>query len=293
MAAPAGALRRDRAALFFETALRMTALAATARYLHLARHVHQNDGPAAHETRVADVLQLLGSGRLRPWLDLLHGSLEYLRAHGDEVLIPGLHTLFFGMRKPAEDALVRLHGLLLEASGAEAPPVITLERVAQLFAEARDGDQGRPAFLPQVDPKLLGEQLLAAMVLLGEGLAEALPCLPASMVGQESFPTRAWLRLLTASGRPASDLVEVLPAGGVGLPPPGHLVMVCRGADEAPVDLMDLHPFAVLRDAFVWVLDGQGEEGVPRYACPGLGIVDGAAPVVPEVDFLGRYRSYI
>lgn len=284
--APAGPLRRDRAATLFAAALRFAALVATARYLQLAEKVHRDD---ASETRIADVLELLGSGKLLPWLDLLHGSLEYLRAHNDELLIPALHTLFFGIRKPAADPIVRVHELLIGVSGESAPTVWTVERMARAFAGLCDEADELPAFLPQADPVILGDALAEAMEQFCTTLAEAVPCIPATMVGHELQPTRVWVRLLVASGRVADELIEIHPEEDQPLPPPGHFVLIGNPGNE-PVPLMDLHPLAVLRDSYVRFLDRCDETGALLYGCPSLGISDGVNPVTPRTDLLGRYR---
>ncbi len=281
------ALRRDRAATLFETLLRFATLSATARYLQLATRIQGQGGIAANEARVADINELLGRGTVGAWLDLMHGSLEYLRANKDDLLIPGLHGFYFGSRKSDRDAVARAHVALAQAAGDSAGAVHTLERMARRFAEIRDGGQGRPAFSAGTESSAGGGPLAEAVEQLCDEFAALAPCVPSLMVGHEEHPRRAWLRLLPRSGEPSEELIEVRVGEKDDLAPPGHLILSWQW-DPDPV-LLDLHPFALVKDSHILFLTARNDAG-SRYSSPVLGIADGDAPLSGEIDLLGRYR---
>ncbi len=281
------ALRRDRAATLFESTLRFATLVTTARYLQIAGRIQGQGGIAASAARVADVEELLGRGTLGAWLDLMHGSLEYLRAHNDDLLIPGIHGFYFGSRKPDRDAVARAHDQLAEAIGGEAPVTHTLERMARLVADSHESQPAPTPCFHDVDEDLTARGLTEASEQICAELVALVPSVPAIMVGHEDHPKRAWLRPLPRSGQPSDELVEINVAEADELAPPGHLIVTWTAGDRSI--LLDLHPFAVIRDSHIHFIDRRSD-GVPRYASPVLGITDGDEPLSTKTDLLGRYR---
>ncbi|MAE69560.1 MAG: hypothetical protein CME06_03720 [Gemmatimonadetes bacterium] len=286
-AAETNTLRRDRAATLFESILRFATLVTTARYLQIAGRIQGQGGIAANEARVADVGELLGRGTLGAWLDLMHGSLEYLRAHNDELLIPGIHGFYFGSRKPDRDAVARAHDTLALAIGGEAPATHTLERMARFYADRRAEKPDLAPYLHEVDENLVADALTEAIEQLCAEIVALVPCIPAIMVGHEEHPRRAWLRPLPRSGQPSDKLIEIRVAEADELAPPGHLMLTWTAGDYSI--LLDLHPFAIVRDSHIHFLD-HGIDGGARYASPVLGITDGDQPLSTKTDLLGRYR---
>lgn len=279
---PSGPLRRDRAVFLLKTLLRHSALLSTARYLSLE---NQSNAP----NPLADVLVLVGQKRLDAWLDLLKGSLEYLRAHNDTIFVPGLHRVYFALRDDDED-LAHAHRALAVVLEQPAPEAHSFQRFAGLLA--RGVDEFPDRLLAENSPDF-SDALATTATLECERVAAALPSTLAKTVGHELLgpETRVWLKPLAEPGRLSDSPRSWSLGDSPRIPSPGELAMTWHTPSDG---VLSLSPLLRVQDARVWYLD-HGDADHPRYICPSLGLIDGPSSdssprPSTSLDLLGRFR---